>query len=80
MTRRPTSRCSRTASSRGGCCIYDIAENYDFAALQDDGPCEFILQSPCPTDLNQDGATTTADLEFLISFVIRARNCVNSQV
>ena len=44
-------------------------ENFDFDALQDDGSCEFILQSPCPTDLNQDGATTTADLlEFLISF------------
>ena len=52
-----------------GGCTYDIAENYDSAALQDDGSCEFILQSPCPTDLNQDGATTTADLlEFLISF------------
>ena len=52
-----------------GGCTYDIAENYDSVALQDDGSCEFILQSPCPTDLNQDGATTTADLlEFLISF------------
>ena len=49
--------------------MYDIAENYDANALQDDGSCQFILQSPCPTDLNQDGATTTADLlEFLISF------------
>jgi hypothetical protein len=52
-----------------GGCKYDIAENYNPAAVQDDGSCEFALQSPCPTDLNQDGATTTADLlQFLISF------------
>ena len=52
-----------------GGCTYDIAENYSIDAVQDNGTCEFTLQSPCPTDLNQDGATTTADLlEFLISF------------
>ena len=52
-----------------GGCTYEIAENYDANAVQDNGACAFALQSPCPTDLNQDGATTTADLlEFLISF------------
>ena len=52
-----------------GGCMYDIAENYNAGAIQDDGSCEFILQSPCPTDLNQDGTTSTADLlQFLISF------------
>ena len=44
------------------------AQNYDVSAIQDNGSCEFELQSPCPTDLNQDGATTTDLLEFLISF------------
>jgi len=54
-----------------GCsgCTYEIAENFNEDAVQEDGSCIFSLQSSCPTDLNGDGATTTADLiEFLISF------------
>ena len=54
-----------------GCsgCTYEMAENFNENAVQEDGSCIFSLQSSCPTDLNGDGATTTADLiEFLISF------------
>ncbi|MDG2425771.1 MAG: hypothetical protein P8M07_04205, partial [Flavobacteriales bacterium] len=45
-------------------CTYDTADNYDEAsgANYDDGSCTFSLSNPCPTDLNDDGSTTTSDL------------------
>ena len=45
-------------------CTYVTADNYDEAlgANYDDGTCVFTLSNPCPTDLNDDGATTTSDL------------------
>jgi hypothetical protein len=45
-------------------CTYDTADNYDEAlgANYDDGSCTFSLSNPCPTDLNNDGSTTTSDL------------------
>lgn len=45
-------------------CTYETADNYDLAlgANYDDGSCTFSLSNPCPTDLNDDGATTTSDL------------------
>ena len=43
-------------------CTYPDAENYDETATNDDGSCTFNVANPCPTDLNGDGETTTADL------------------
>lgn len=43
-------------------CTYDSASNYDAAAGNDDGSCEFDLSNPCPSDINEDGSVTTADL------------------
>jgi hypothetical protein len=45
-------------------CTYVTADNYDEAvgANYDDGTCTFSLSNDCPTDLNEDGATTTSDL------------------
>ena len=50
-------------------CTYADASNYDSAAGNDDGSCEFDLSNPCPADLNEDGSVTTADLlQFLGAF------------
>lgn len=50
-------------------CTYPNADNFTAGATQDDGSCEFTIANPCPTDLNGDGATTTADLlVFLVDF------------
>ena len=43
-------------------CTYGDASNYDETATNDDGSCLFDIANPCPTDLNGDGGTTTADL------------------
>ncbi|MCB0761238.1 MAG: lamin tail domain-containing protein [Flavobacteriales bacterium] len=43
-------------------CTYPEAINYDSMANDDDGSCTFELGSPCPTDLNNDGITNSADL------------------
>jgi len=54
-----------------GCsgCTYPDADNYDQAAVTDDGSCSFNIANPCPADLNGDGSVSTADLlEFLTSF------------
>ena len=50
-------------------CTYAGADNFTAGATVDDGSCEFSLTNPCPTDLNGDGSTTTADLlVFLVDF------------
>ena len=50
-------------------CTYADASNYDSAASNDDGSCEFDFANPCPADLNEDGSVTTADLlQFLGAF------------
>jgi plastocyanin len=50
-------------------CTYANADNFTAGATQDDGSCEFTTANPCPTDLNGDGSTTTADLlVFLVDF------------
>ena len=50
-------------------CTYPNADNFTAGATQDDGSCEFTIANPCPTDLNGDGSTTTADLlVFLVDF------------
>ena len=50
-------------------CTYPNADNFTAGATQDDGSCEFSIANPCPTDLNGDGSTTTADLlVFLVDF------------
>ncbi len=56
-----------TANTDDGSCIYpgctySEAENYDSTANDDDGSCTFVIGSPCPTDLNEDGITNTSDL------------------
>jgi len=54
-----------------GCtgCTYADADNFTAGATQDDGSCTFSLSNPCPSDLNGDGSTTTADLLiFLVDF------------
>jgi hypothetical protein len=43
-------------------CTYSEAANYDATAGNDDGSCEFDLSNPCPSDINEDGSVTTADL------------------
>ncbi len=43
-------------------CTYADASNYDEGATNDDGSCMFDIANPCPTDLNDDGQTTTSDL------------------
>lgn len=43
-------------------CTYADASNYSELATNDDGSCLFDIANPCPTDLNGDGGTTTADL------------------
>ena len=50
-------------------CTYPDADNFTAGATQDDGSCMFTSVNPCPTDLNGDGSTTTADLlVFLVAF------------
>ena len=50
-------------------CTYPGADNFTAGATQDDGSCQFTMANPCPTDLNGDGSTTTADLlVFLVDF------------
>ena len=50
-------------------CTYPDADNFTAGATQDDGSCLFTSVNPCPTDLNGDGSTTTADLlVFLVAF------------
>jgi hypothetical protein len=43
-------------------CTYADASNYEETATNDDGSCMFDIANPCPTDLNDDGQTTTSDL------------------
>ena len=50
-------------------CTYVDAENFSLDANQDDGSCEFILGSSCPTDVNGDGITAASDiLEILATY------------
>ena len=50
-------------------CTYADATNFDENAGVDDGSCEFDLSNPCPSDINEDGSVTTADLlQFLGAF------------
>ena len=52
-------------------CLYDAATNYNPLANVDDTSCEFDLNpaNDCASDLDGDGAVTTADLlAFLASF------------
>ena len=50
-------------------CTYPNADNFTSGATQDDGSCQFTIANPCPSDLNGDGSTTTADLlVFLVDF------------
>lgn len=50
-------------------CTYPGADNFTAGATQDDGSCQFTAANPCPSDLNGDGSTTTADLlVFLVDF------------
>ena len=48
-------------------CTYPNAENFNLEANQDDGTCEFVLGSPCPTDINQDGITAASDVLDLLA-------------
>jgi hypothetical protein len=43
-------------------CTYAQAENYDPAALIDDGSCIIVGGSSCPADVNSDGVVGVADL------------------
>jgi hypothetical protein len=51
-------------------CTYDSAANFDPSATQDDGSCTgFLGGTNCPSDLNADGAVSTADLlMFLVDY------------
>ena len=52
-------------------CTYEDALNYDPSAAVDDQSCEFAPANvnACPSDLNQDGSVSTADLlDFLIAY------------
>ena len=50
-------------------CTYPNADNFTAGATQEDGSCIFTTASDCPTDLNGDGSTSTADLlVFLTEF------------
>ena len=48
-------------------CTYSQATNYNFSANDDDGSCNFINSSECPSDLNNDGMIVTDDLLVLLS-------------
>ena len=47
-------------------CTYPEANNYDETATFDDGTCEVTAEDNCPTDLNDDGATSVGDLLILL--------------
>lgn len=50
-------------------CTYPDAPEYDLSATIDDGTCTVVVANACPSDLNGDCQTNTADLlEFLTSF------------
>ena len=48
-------------------CTYPNASNFDPDAESDDGSCEFIVGNSCPTDLNGDDVTNTADLVIMLA-------------
>jgi hypothetical protein len=48
-------------------CTYDAADNYNAAANDDDGSCEFSGGSDCVGDLDGDGVSATADLLLFLS-------------
>ena len=48
-------------------CTYPAAENYDATATVEDGTCEFITGSDCPSDINGDGQVGTPDLLLFLS-------------
>ena len=54
-------------------CTNPDAENYDPAAIVDDGSCEF--PTACPEDLNQDGQVTVADILLLLADFGCTSNC-----
>ena len=47
-------------------CTYSDADNYDPISDHDDGSCVFAILPPCPTDLNGNGITDTADILQLL--------------
>lgn len=50
-------------------CTYVDADNYNPAAVEDDGSCTFTITNDCPSDLNEDGIVNASDLlVFLGSF------------
>lgn len=57
--------CEFFAGSNG--CTYPDAENYDSSATADDGSCIFNSASPCPEDINGDGAIDVTDFLMLLS-------------
>ena len=49
-------------------CTYPEATNYDPVANFDNGICEFIGSTDsCPTDINEDGITSAADVLNLLA-------------
>lgn len=55
----------------GGCvkipgCTYPEAANFNPTATEDDGSCDLVLASPCPTDVDGNGTTDTQDLILLL--------------
>lgn len=61
------------ATDEGFCiylgCTYFEAVNFNPSANADTGTCQFELINPCPTDINQDGLTSAADvLSILAAF------------
>ncbi|MBK12032.1 MAG: hypothetical protein CL849_00700 [Crocinitomicaceae bacterium] len=50
-------------------CVYPDALNFDFNANFDNGACDFLFVSSCPTDINGDGITAASDiLEILATY------------
>ncbi|MFZ8836336.1 MAG: hypothetical protein ACO2XQ_04765, partial [Flavobacteriales bacterium] len=47
-------------------CVYEDATNYNADATNDDGSCEFELNT-CPGDLDGDGLVATPDLLSFLS-------------
>jgi len=43
------------------------ADNYDALANQDDGTCEFTIDTACPGDLDGDGWIITGDLLLFLA-------------
>ena len=49
-------------------CTYEEAMNFDPGANLDNGICEFSpITNPCPTDINDDGITSAADVLNLLA-------------